>query len=122
MARALGDEFALVTSEQMVGVCLFVYAKQSFMSSIAGVVTETCLRGAGGKVGTKGSVMTRFTAGPCSLLLCCAHLAAGQSKVAERNADYEHIIKRFPPTDVASGRTARALSNGVAVEIGRAHV
>ena len=33
----------------------------------------------GGKVGTKGSVMTSITIGPCSLLFCCAHLAAGQS-------------------------------------------
>ena len=47
IARALGEDYAALTCEQMVGVCLFTYARRSLFSSISGVSTETCLRGAG---------------------------------------------------------------------------
>ena len=48
-----------------------------------------------GSTGNKGAVAIRFLFHSTSLCFVCAHLAAGQSNVAERNSNYHDISKRI---------------------------
>lgn len=49
-------------------------------------------------VGNKGAAAIRFVLYSSSMCFVCAHFAAGQSQVSERNADYAEITRKvtFP--------------------------
>lgn len=85
------EAFALVTSVQLVGVCLYLFVRQSCVDMVRDVAVDTVKTGAGGKVGNKGGVGIRLRMFDFSVCFVCAHLPAGQSHVAERNADYHNI-------------------------------
>ncbi|ALC42787.1 CG10426, partial [Drosophila busckii] len=59
----------------------------------------------GGATGNKGACAIRFVLHGSSMCFVCAHFAAGQSQVAERNADYAEITRKlaFP-----MGRTLKS--------------
>ena len=59
------------------------------------MVTDTVKTGAGGRVGNKGGVAVRMRMYNSTICFVCAHLAAGQSHVAERNSDYSEITRRL---------------------------
>ena len=48
-----------------------------------------------GAAGNKGGVAIRFLFHATSLCFVCAHLAAGQSQVKDRNEDYAEISKKI---------------------------
>lgn len=51
--------------------------------------------GLGGATGNKGAAAIRFVIHGTSICFVCAHFAAGQSQVAERNADYAEITRKI---------------------------
>ncbi|KAJ2391300.1 Inositol-1,4,5-trisphosphate 5-phosphatase 1, partial [Coemansia sp. RSA 2603] len=95
--RALGDqapgEYALVASEQLVGVALLFFAHDALLPSIHGLQMAKHKTGLGGMAGNKGCVAMHVMLNDTSVCLVAAHLAAGATSVAERNADY-HSIRR----------------------------
>lgn len=66
------------------------------------VAVDKVKTGLGGATGNKGGVGIRFLAHSTSFCFVCAHLAAGQSQVADRNADYLEILRKmsFPMVSV----------------------
>lgn len=78
--------------------------------------------GLGGATGNKGGVGIRFLAHSTSFCFVCAHLAAGQSQVADRNADYLEILRKmsFPMVSVQIFKKKTYLQVFVCVAI--AHV
>ena len=56
---------------------------------------EMVKTGLGGAAGNKGAVAMRFLFHSTSLCFVCAHFAAGQSQVKERNADYHEISRKI---------------------------
>lgn len=63
---------------------------------------DTVKTGLGGATGNKGGVAIRMLFHNTSVCFVCAHFAAGQSQIQDRNADYSEITRKlsFP-----SGRT-----------------
>ena len=59
------------------------------------VAVDTVKTGLKGSAGNKGAVAIRFLLHSTSICFVCAHLAAGQSNVQERNANYHDISKRI---------------------------
>ena len=51
--------------------------------------------GLGGAAGNKGGVGIRFLLHSTSICFVCAHLAAGQSQINDRNSDYAEITKKM---------------------------
>ncbi|XP_035224469.1 synaptojanin-1-like [Stegodyphus dumicola] len=89
------NKYIYITSTQLVGVCLFLFALPKhapFIKDVAVDVVKTGLRGA---AGNKGGVSIRLMLYNTSMCFVCAHLAAGQSEVFERNANYEEITKKL---------------------------
>ena len=59
------------------------------------VSVEKVKTGMGGATGNKGGVAVRFLVHSTSVCFVCAHLAAGQSQVNDRNADYHEINRKM---------------------------
>jgi len=89
------DHYLLVTSVQLVGVCLFVFIRQSIAPFIRDVCNDMVKTGLGGATGNKGGVAVRLRYKATSLCFVCAHFAAGQHQVKERNDDYTEITRRI---------------------------
>lgn len=90
--------YALLTSHQLVGVCLYVFVRPEHAAGIRDVAVDCVKTGLGGATGNKGAAAIRFVLYGTSLCFVCAHFAAGQSQVTERNADYNEITRKvaFP--------------------------
>ncbi|CAH1803194.1 unnamed protein product, partial [Owenia fusiformis] len=88
-------KYVLLTSTQLVGVCLFVFVRPHLAPFIRDVAIDTVKTGLGGKTGNKGGVAIRFLLHSTSICFVCSHFAAGQSNVAERNSDFKDFVKKI---------------------------
>ncbi|XP_029452532.1 synaptojanin-2 isoform X2 [Rhinatrema bivittatum] len=87
--------YILLTSAQLVGVCLFVFVRPYHMPFIRDIAVDTVKTGMGGKAGNKGAVAIRFQFYSSSFCFVCSHFTAGQNQVKERNEDYKEIIQKL---------------------------
>ncbi|XP_037835033.1 synaptojanin-1 isoform X3 [Kryptolebias marmoratus] len=88
-------KYVLLASEQLVGVCLFVFIRPQHAPFIRDVAVDTVKTGMGGATGNKGGVAIRLLFHTTSICFLCSHFAAGQSQVKERNDDYNEITRRL---------------------------
>lgn len=88
-------QYLLVTSVQLVGVCLFVFIRAPLAPDLKDICNDQVKTGLGGATGNKGGVAVRFRYKATSLCFVCAHFAAGQHQVKERNDDYAEITRRI---------------------------
>ncbi|KAJ1732814.1 Inositol-1,4,5-trisphosphate 5-phosphatase 1 [Coemansia biformis] len=96
-SRADG-EYALVSSDQLVGVSLLFFAHDTALPRIHNVQMVKHKTGLAGMAGNKGCVAMHLMFDDTSICIVSAHLASGTSNVSERNADH-HAIRngaRFP--------------------------
>lgn len=89
------EPYTLLTYQQLVGVCLYVFIKPEHAEHIRDVATDSVKTGLGGATGNKGATAIRFVFHGTSLCFVAAHFAAGQSQVIERNADYNEITRKI---------------------------
>ncbi|KAL6036152.1 hypothetical protein STEG23_034336, partial [Scotinomys teguina] len=87
--------YILLTSAQLVGVCLYIFVRPYHVPFIRDVAIDTVKTGMGGKAGNKGAVGIRFQFHSTSFCFICSHLTAGQSQVKERNEDYREITHKL---------------------------
>ncbi|XP_067943506.1 synaptojanin-1-like [Watersipora subatra] len=88
-------KYILLTSVQLVGVCLFVFVRPHLAPVIRDVAVDSVKTGLGGAAGNKGAVAIRFMLYNSSLCFVCAHFTAGQSGVKERNNDFAEICNKI---------------------------
>ncbi|KAM8813064.1 LOW QUALITY PROTEIN: synaptojanin-1 [Rhynchonycteris naso] len=89
------NKYVLLASEQLVGVCLFVFIRPQHAPFIRDVAVDTVKTGMGGATGNKGAVAIRMLFHTTSLCFVCSHFAAGQSQVKERNEDFGEIVRKL---------------------------
>ncbi|XP_038053185.1 synaptojanin-1-like [Patiria miniata] len=88
-------KYILLTCEQLVGVCLYIFIRPHHAPHIREVGLETVKTGMKGAAGNKGAVAVRFLFHSTSLCFVCGHFAAGQSQVKDRNDDYAEITRKI---------------------------
>lgn len=88
-------KYVLVTYMQLVGVCLYLFVREIHAPFIRDVALDSVKTGFGGATGNKGASTIRFLFYNTSMCFVCAHFAAGQSQVSERNADYSEITRKI---------------------------
>ncbi|KAJ8950358.1 hypothetical protein NQ314_007893, partial [Rhamnusium bicolor] len=88
-------EYVLLTYQQLVGVCLYVFVRPEHVPYIKDVAVDSVKTGLGGHTGNKGAAAIRLIFHATSFCFVCAHFAAGQSQVSERNADYNEITRKI---------------------------
>eukprot|EP00049_Salpingoeca_infusionum_P012763 m.236825 g.236825 ORF g.236825 m.236825 type:complete len:1264 (+) comp15265_c0_seq2:330-4121(+) len=96
------DEYTLVMSQQLVGICLFLFARSDHSAHVRDVKYSIVKTGAKGAVGNKGAVAIRLKFYGTTLCFVCAHLAAGKSHIEDRNRDYREITSKL---NFGRGRT-----------------
>ncbi|EES15005.1 type IV inositol polyphosphate 5-phosphatase 6 [Sorghum bicolor] len=91
------DVFRRVTSKQMVGIFVSVWARSALRQHVRRHLAVSCV-GAGvlGLLGNKGAVTVRFVLQGTSFCFVCCHLASGSDDgdVLLRNADVGAILSR----------------------------
>ncbi|ESO01264.1 hypothetical protein HELRODRAFT_157228 [Helobdella robusta] len=88
-------KYIILTSAQLVGVCLFVFIRPSLAPYIKNLSVSTVKTGLGGAAGNKGAVGIRFQIHNSSVCFVCSHFAAGQSNVRERNSDFQDVCSKI---------------------------
>ncbi|KAG5891990.1 hypothetical protein JTB14_007738 [Gonioctena quinquepunctata] len=87
--------YVLLTYQQLVGVCLYIFVRPEHVPFIRDLAVDSVKTGLGGHTGNKGAAAIRFVFYATSVAFVCAHFAAGQSQVVERNADYNEITRKI---------------------------
>ncbi|PSN48304.1 Synaptojanin-1 [Blattella germanica] len=87
--------YVMITYVQLVGVCLYLFVRPEHTPFIRDVAVDSVKTGLGGATGNKGATAIRFVFYSTSVCFVCAHFAAGQSQVTERNADYAEITRKI---------------------------
>ena len=93
------EPYSLVHTSNMVGLFSCVFIKAYLRSRIRAVDAAEIKRGMGGLHGNKGALIIRFILDDSSVCLVNCHLAAGQTKTADRNNDITAILETalLPP-------------------------
>ncbi|KHJ84860.1 hypothetical protein OESDEN_15421, partial [Oesophagostomum dentatum] len=73
--------YILLVVEQLVGVCLFIFARPHLAPFIKDFAVSSVKTGMGGATGNKGSVAFRMVVHSTSFCFVCSHFAAGQNEV-----------------------------------------
>ncbi|KAF8372810.1 unc-26 [Pristionchus pacificus] len=94
--------YVLLGCEQLVGVCLFVFAKAALAPFLKDFSIASVKTGMGGATGNKGSVGLRLVVHSTSIVFVCSHFAAGQNEIRDRNEDYATAMKKL---QFSGGRT-----------------
>ncbi|XP_073527625.1 synaptojanin-2 isoform X2 [Phyllobates terribilis] len=94
-AISRSHRYIMLTSGQLVGVCLFIFVRPYHMPFIRELAVDTVKTGMGGKTGNKGAVAVRFQCYSTSFCFICSHFTAGQTQVKERNVDYKEITQKL---------------------------
>lgn len=89
------NEYVLITYQQLVGVCLYLFIRPEHAPYLRDVAVDCVKTGLGGATGNKGAAAIRCVLYSTSMCFVCAHFAAGQSQVSERNADYAEITRKI---------------------------
>lgn len=93
LSKALGNNYELVGSHNLMQMRIAAFAHQSFKNHISNVMMSTEATGVGGVVGNKGGVVISFNVHDTRICFVNSHLAAHQDKTAKRNADVAEIIQ-----------------------------
>ncbi|KAK9011702.1 hypothetical protein V6N11_039785 [Hibiscus sabdariffa] len=92
--------YRLITSKQMVGLFLSIWARKELMPYIGHVRVSSVGRGIMKRLGNKGCIAVSISLHQTSLCFVCSHLASGEKEGDElrRNADVSEILKglQFP--------------------------
>ncbi|KAG6012522.1 hypothetical protein E4U54_007492 [Claviceps lovelessii] len=102
LEAAMPPGYQLVTSEQMTGLLLLIYASPEIASTITNVCTKAVGTGVLGYFGNKGAVTSRLILGETTrMVFVNCHLASGAttSDMERRCWDIDHILSktRFDP-------------------------
>lgn len=107
VTEAIPVGFSLLTSQQLVGVCLYIFVKNEHLAFVTDVQATTIKTGAGGRAGNKGAVAIRLALHGTPICFVSAHLAAGHKQVRERNDDFFEIVKKISFGRVSPFRLGR---------------
>ncbi|XP_066327149.1 type IV inositol polyphosphate 5-phosphatase 9-like [Miscanthus floridulus] len=90
------DVFRRVTSKQMVGIFVSVWARSALRRHVRHLAVSCVRAGVLGLLGNKGAVTVRFVLQGTSFCFVCCHLSSGgdEGDVLLRNADAGSILSR----------------------------
>jgi phosphatidylinositol-bisphosphatase len=89
-----GIKYVFVAEKFLVGILLFVFAKENISPFITDVRATTVAVGIMGLMGNKGGALIRMSLYDSAICFVCSHLAAHRENVVGRNADFKNIYER----------------------------
>jgi len=116
MLSTLGGSYAPVVMTSLGAIHLYVFVRKDATPHLkrSSVVTWEVACGIGNVVQNKGALGVRMVLAGKSLMFFTAHLAAHQSKIKERNADFWRIMKESEAALAAKlGQAAGGSGGGI---------
>ncbi|XP_022133073.1 type I inositol polyphosphate 5-phosphatase 5 [Momordica charantia] len=103
-------KYKLISSKQMVGLFLSVWARKELVPHIGHLRVSTVGRGIMGCLGNKGCISISMSVHETSFCFVCSHLASGEKEGDElkRNADAAEILKSTQFTKICKKPNRRA--------------
>ncbi len=110
--------YKTVLNQNLVGLLMVVFVREDICQFVNNISCELVKTGLGGYHGNKGSIVVRILLYDSSFCFINAHLAAGHSKIAERNSDVGIILKtpRLIPATVPCDQIFSNGGDGSCVE------
>lgn len=90
----IGESYVLISSADLVGIALYIYAIDSLKHSVKNIDSDTVKVGFKGKMGNKGAVLTRFNVYDTSFCFLGCHLASGSDQNEARKSQLIDIHAR----------------------------
>ncbi|CAI0420196.1 unnamed protein product [Linum tenue] len=102
--------YSLVSSKQMVGIFLSVWARKELVPHIGHLRTSSCGTGIMGCLGNKGCIAISMSLHRTSFCFVCSHLASGEKEGDElkRNADVSEILRSIQFPKICKNQINRA--------------
>ena len=91
IAAALGESYEMLRSHTLQAIHIAIFIRKELLPMVTEINSAAQATGIGNTLGNKGGVGVTFVLGATSFLFLSCHLAAGHSKVADRNADFHSI-------------------------------
>ncbi|KAG1665296.1 hypothetical protein FOA52_015873 [Chlamydomonas sp. UWO 241] len=91
----LGDQFVRVGLRQMSGLLIMAFCRTELAPHVGELHSASVACGVLGVGGNKGAVALEFTVFRRTVVVLCSHFAAHQTKVDERNDNYEKIMRNL---------------------------
>ncbi|RKP04169.1 hypothetical protein CXG81DRAFT_8682, partial [Caulochytrium protostelioides] len=95
LKREIGDEYVMLTSENLAALHLCIFVRKNLQRRCRAIRAEKVVTGVGNVIANKGALVIGFQIDQTRLLFVNCHLAAGQSKVADRNNGVRRIRKEL---------------------------
>jgi len=112
LEEAVFSTHVAVHAQELAGIKLVVLIRKDLQQYISKIESADLPTKLGGLMKTKGGVGISFTLGATSFLFINSHLAAHQTKVADRNADYGSIVHNLElPLDFSASKNLGLLSS-----------
>ncbi len=102
------DAYVCVGSKVLVGVYICVFVKVRHKLFVGDVQEAVAAVGVMGVMGNKGGAAVRLRVYDSSLCFVCAHLAAHQNAISERNQDFANITAKIEFKDDPRSEAAAA--------------
>lgn len=102
------DEYTRISQLSAWDRCLTIFVKNSLLSAVSHVRSDTANVGLGGVAGNKGAIGTRFSVYDTQFVILNSHLAAHHGEVQRRNEDFVSIagslrlLRDGPDVDILS--------------------
>jgi phosphatidylinositol-bisphosphatase len=87
------SHYDVVAQTRLWGIGLLVLAKRDLLPLLTEVHSVTVATGVGGLLGNKGCAATYLRVAASPVLFICSHLAAREERLADRNRDYQRILR-----------------------------
>ncbi|KAK9838926.1 hypothetical protein WJX74_006037 [Apatococcus lobatus] len=91
ISRCLGGHFVRLASESLMAISLLIYVRRSLANECSEVSTSNIATGIGNMLGNKGAVAAALIVRSTRLLFICAHFAAHEKQIQQRNAEAARI-------------------------------
>ena len=101
-----------IASQQMVGICVFAYAKKELRKSISNISTSFIGCGLMGIMGNKGASGIRMMIYDSYVCFVNSHLAADATQIQRRNEDFKDIAKNLQFPFISPNENINGFYNG----------
>jgi len=105
-------KYVKIASQQMVGICVFAYAKKELRKSISNISTSFIGCGLMGIMGNKGASGIRMMIYDSYVCFVNSHLAADATQIQRRNEDFKDIAKNLQFPFISPNENINGFYNG----------
>ncbi|UZJ55473.1 hypothetical protein CBS101457_004793 [Exobasidium rhododendri] len=104
--------YTMILTDNLLGLFTCIFVRDRELGNVKEARIASIKTGFGGRMGNKGAIAASFSIGDTSIALVNCHLAAGQRKVGQRNANLVDVLDSVPFAHRGASGSAEAYAGG----------